>query len=122
MKIPECDALRAGFAHRCLLYSHDPHLICAVHPDGIDTETCLDFRPDSNIKEEEQWSPEGYSWYGDELIRDRSRYTCEEQIEILDSHPFFTGVCPQCRYDFDQNNLPAVHYDCPACGWIDDSV
>jgi hypothetical protein len=113
-KIPECD--------RCLLYSHDPHLICAVHPEGVDTETCLDFRPDPNIEPDEQWSPFGYSWYDGELVRDRSRYTCEEQIEILDNHPFFTGVCPQCRYEFDKNNLPAVHWDCPSCSWIDDSV
>jgi hypothetical protein len=41
-KIPDCDALRAGFAHRCSLYAHNPHLVCAVHPDGIDTESCLD--------------------------------------------------------------------------------
>jgi hypothetical protein len=42
-------------------------------------------------------------------------------MEILDNHPFFTGVCPQCRYRFEQDNLP-VHFDCPDCGWIDDSV
>jgi hypothetical protein len=69
-KIPDCDALCAGFAHRCTLYAHNPHLVCAVHPDGIDTESCLDFRPDPNIEEDKQWSPFGYSWYGDELIRD----------------------------------------------------
>jgi hypothetical protein len=112
-KIPQCD--------RCLLYSHDPHLICAVHPDGIDTESCLDFRPDPNIEEQQQWSPFGYSWYGDELIRDRSRYSQEEQIEILGNHPFFTGVCPQCRHEFNRDNL-TVHFDCPNCNFIDDSV
>ena len=85
-------------------------------------DRCLDFRPDPNFTEEEQWSPEGYSWYDDELIPNRpSRYTSEEQLEILDTHPFFTGVCPQCRHKFEQDNLP-VHFDCPNCGWIDDSV
>jgi hypothetical protein len=112
-KIPECD--------RCSLYAHNPYLICAVHPSGVDGDRCIDFRPNSNIKEEEQWSAEGYSWYGDELIRDRSRYTSEEQIQILNSHPFFTGVCPQCKHRFDRDNLP-VHFDCPECGFIDDSV
>jgi hypothetical protein len=90
-------------------------------PKISDCDRCLDFRPDPNI-EEQQWSPEGYSWYGDELISNRpSRYTLEEQSQILDTHPFFTGVCPQCRHRFDRDNLP-VHFDCPECGFIDDSV
>ena len=113
-KIPECD--------RCSLYAHNPHLVCAVHPSGVETDKCLDFRPDPNIKTEELWSPQGYSWYGDELISDRSsRYSQSEQTQILDNHPFFTGVCPRCRYKFDEDNLP-IHYDCPNCSWVDDSV
>lgn len=120
-KIPDCD--------RCSLYAHNPHLVCAVHPSGVETDKCLDFRPDPNIKTEEQWSPEGYFWYGDELISDcdprrrhrLSRYSPSEQIQILDTHFFFTGVCPQCKHEFSRNNL-TVHYDCPDCGWIDDSV
>lgn len=113
-KIPDCD--------RCILYAHDPHLVCAVHPSGVETDKCLDFRPDPNAKVEEQWSPEGYSWYGDELIANRSsRYSQLEQIQILDNHPFFTGVCPQCRHEFNQGSQ-IVHFDCPNCGWIDDSV
>ncbi len=71
---------------------------------------------------EEQWSPQGYSWYGDELIPDRpSRYTAEEQLEILNNHPFFTGVCPQCRHRFNRNDR-IIHYNCPGCGWVDNSV
>ena len=116
MKIPECD--------RCLLYAHNPHfLICAVHPNGVDTDRCLDFRPDLNAAEEELWSPEGYSFYNGQLIPNKpSRYTPEEQLEILDNHPFFTGVCPECGYEFDRNNPPLVHWDCPRCNWVDDSV
>jgi len=38
MKIPDCDALRAAVGNRCLLYAHDPHLICAVHPDGVNSD------------------------------------------------------------------------------------
>ncbi len=37
-KIKECD--------RCLLYAHNPHLVCTVHPDGVDGDSCLDFRED----------------------------------------------------------------------------
>ena len=114
-KIDLCD--------RCVLYAHNPYIICAVHPMGVDTDECIDFRPDPNAEIEEQWSPEGYVWYGDELIPLRpSRYTPEEQLEILDNHPFFTGVCPECGFRFDKNNPPEVHYDCPVCGFIDDSV
>ncbi|MBN3897456.1 MAG: hypothetical protein HWQ41_19900 [Nostoc sp. NOS(2021)] len=29
--LPECDC--------CLLYSHDPHVISTVHPDGVDGDT-----------------------------------------------------------------------------------
>ena len=115
MKIPDCD--------RCLLYARNPHLVCGVHPDGVDSDRCLDFRPDPNAEVEEQWSPQGYSWYGDELIPNRtSRYTPEQQLQILDSHPFFTGVCPNCGYKFDKKNPPKVHWDCPVCDWMDDSV
>jgi hypothetical protein len=83
---------------------------------------CLDFRPDPNTEPEEQWAPKGYSWYNDELIPNRpSRYTQAEQLEILDTHPFFTGVCPRCNHKFEQHN-PVIYYDCPSCGWQDDSV
>ncbi|MDJ0902213.1 MAG: hypothetical protein QNJ55_25765 [Xenococcus sp. MO_188.B8] len=113
-KIPDCD--------RCVLYAHNPYVVCAVHPEGVEGDRCIDFRPDPNAEIQEQWSPQGYSWYGGELIPNRhSRYSQEEQTEILNNHPFFTGVCPQCRHEFDQDNLP-VHFDCPNCDFIDDSV
>jgi rubredoxin len=114
---------KINLCDRCSLYACNPHLVCAVHPNGLDSDRCLDFRPDSNAEIEEQWSPQGYSWYGDELISNKpSRYTQEEQLEMLDNHPFFTGFCPQCNYKFDRDNPPQVHWDCPECGWIDDSV
>jgi hypothetical protein len=36
---PECD--------RCLFNTHDPHILCAVHPEGVE-ESCVDFKPDRN--------------------------------------------------------------------------
>jgi len=122
-KIPGCVRVACRRQSRCLFYSHSEYLVCQVHPKGVDSDRCLDFRPDSNAKEEELWSPEDYSWYGNELIANRpSRYTPEQQLGILDTHPFFTGVCPQCEYEFDKNNPPAVHWDCSECGWIDDAI
>ncbi len=91
----------------------------AIHPQGVETNNCLDFRLDPNAEVEEQWSPEGYSWYDGELIRNRqSRSTRSEQLFILENHPFFTGVCPQCRHEFNRDER-IVHYDCPECSFTD---
>lgn len=32
------------------------------------------------------------------------------------------AVCPNCGYQFFKNNPSAVHFDCPSCGWVDNSV
>ena len=109
-KISKCD--------RCSFYAHDPHLICAIHPGGVEND-CLDFR--DNGREAELWSPQGYVWYGDNLQAvGRSRLTNEQRLEILDTHPLFTGKCPSCGHKFE--NYPLIHWDCPNCGWIDESV
>jgi hypothetical protein len=113
-KLEKCD--------RCLFYAHDPHLVCAEHPNGVDSD-CLDFRVNPKFQEEELWSPDGYYWYNGELLENRrSQLTTEQKLEILDAHPFFTGQCPNCGHEFDRANLPMIHWDCPSCGWVDDSV
>ena len=61
-KIPECDL--------CLLYAPTPYMVCTIHPEGVSTPHCLDFRPDPDKEPQEQWSPEGYSFYDDKLVRD----------------------------------------------------
>ncbi len=142
MKIPQCD--------RCLFYSHNPNIICSLHPDGVYTNYCMDFREDPNKKEivEEVWSPEGYTfdrngdlqpvtnndddkhpdgytfgYYDGELfVTKPSPYTKEELLQLIDYHPIFTGVCPQCKHKFDKKNPPLIHWDCPVCDWMDDSV
>ena len=45
-----------------------------------------------------------------------------QQLELLDTHPLFTGRCPQCEMTYPQYETPPVHWDCPECGWMDDSV
>ena len=83
-KIPKCD--------RCSFYAHNPHLICAVHPGGVEND-CLDFR--DNGREAELWSPQGYVWYGDNLHPvGRSRLTNEQRLEILETHPLFMANAP----------------------------
>ncbi len=114
-KIPDCD--------RCLLYSHDPHLVCAVHPAGPQGNSCLDFREDPNIEPVELWEPEGATYYNGELIlQPQQRQTQQQQLELLDTHPMFTGKCPQCGASFDRDYTARVHWDCPECGWMDDTV
>ncbi|PSB28583.1 hypothetical protein [Chlorogloea sp. CCALA 695] len=134
--------------------AHDSHLVCAVHPNGQNRDSCPDFQqnPDLEIRkfvdflgllqqvesdhncnepfsnpfalnpDEGQWEPEGASYYNGELILQREQRAREEQLWLLDNHPLFTSVCPACRYHFTPANLYVVHFDCPSCGWIDDSV
>ncbi|MBD1838900.1 hypothetical protein NDI44_26950 [Trichocoleus sp. DQ-A3] len=114
-KIPECD--------RCLLYSHDPDLVCAIHPSGVESDRCLDFRENPNAEPEELWQPEGATYYNGELMKQpKQRWTLKEQLELLDCHPMFTGRCPQCKMPFPKSEMPPVHWDCPHCRWVDDSV
>ena len=74
MKIPACD--------RCQFYTHNPFLlVCAVHPSGVDTSSCPDFKEDPKKTEDiEQWAPQGYCYYAGELIPNRPpRLTREQQ-------------------------------------------
>lgn len=66
---------------------------------------------------EEQWEPEGASYYNDELIlQPKQQRTREEQLWLLGNHPLFTGICPQCGASFERDYQARVHWDC-ACGW-----
>lgn len=115
MKLPQCDT--------CQFYSHSIYMVCAVHPCGVTGNECLDFRPKSDIQFEESWTPEGYAFYNGELIRQpRQMRTPSELMELLDTHPLFTGYCPRCNYQFERKFRSVVHWDCPNCGWVDDSV
>jgi hypothetical protein len=114
-KIPECD--------RCRFNLRNPYLVCHDYPAGPPEDSCLHFAPDPDAKPEELWEPEGASYYNGELIlQPRQRRTTQEQLELLDTHPLFTGKCPSCGYRFSPDNPPEVHWDCPQCGWIDDTV
>jgi len=77
-----------------------------------------DLDPDGQL-----WEPEGVSYYNGELIlQSQPRWTQEEQLELLDTHPLFTGKCPQCSAQYDRSSTARVHWDCPICGWMDDTV
>lgn len=113
-KLPECE--------RCLFYARDPHLVCTNHPGGVSGDACLDFQCDPMAETEELWEPERASYYNGELIMmPEQRWSCLEQLALLDSHPMFTGRCPQCEAGIACEK-PGVHWDCRHCGWKDDSA
>lgn len=112
---------------QCQLYSGSLHLPCAVHPCGPAPDGCLDFAPNTAAavvqEDEELWFPDSAGWYaGEPVPTPSSTLTTEEQLDLLESHPLFTGCCPQCGWEFDRSNPPLVHWDCPECGWKDNSL
>jgi hypothetical protein len=125
-KLPECD--------RCRFYAHNPHLICTIFPNGPADDHCPHFCPDPEIEPEELWAPQGTKFIDGELVIDeRSFYdgveiiqpvnylTPQEKLELLDTHPYFTGRCPQCKMPYSDDAAP-VHWDCSYCGWVDDTI
>jgi hypothetical protein len=119
-KIPECD--------HCMFYSHDYHIVCAIHPSGIEGDSCSNFRPDSELHnkrfvdflglgvqqqglDEELWQPEGVRFVNGELVIERrgSFYNGEEIIQ------------PQQRWTPEEqlwllDNHPLFTGACPECG------
>ncbi len=110
MKIPQCDS--------CQFYSNNPHLVCAIHPDGVTSMICMDYRRNPDYIEPELWCPEGYTYYDGELIKLPERKSKELQLWILEHHPCFTGRCPECGYEYNQRL--EEYWDCPSCGWVDE--
>jgi hypothetical protein len=114
-KIPECD--------RCRFNLHNPYLVCDDYPAGPEGNSCLHFAPDPGATPEELWEPEGASYYNGELIlQPCQRWTRKEQLELIDTHPLFTGKCPRCGHLFPRDSPPEVHWDCPDCNWVDDTA
>jgi predicted RNA-binding Zn-ribbon protein involved in translation (DUF1610 family) len=97
-------------------YCGSSFLVCAIHPTGPVEIPCPDFAEVS-----EQYEPLGGAYYAGELVLQPAHYlTTAERLEILETHPFFTGVCPDCGEAIGGEGL--VHYDCPSCGWKDESI
>lgn len=83
--------------------------------------------------DQELWEPQGaryidselvierVTYNGEEIIQPPQRWTREEQLWLLDTHPMFTGKCPQCGVEMNRDYTARVHWDCE-CGWMDDSV
>lgn len=48
-----------------------------------------------------------------------ARLNPAEQLQIVVTHPFFTGKCPQCGYQFPLVHSTSAHCHCPECQWTD---
>lgn len=117
---------------RCEHFAHSLYMVCGVHPCGVEDDHCTDFRPapdavtvpdDPLAWYGDQWHPGGASYYGGELVLEQAeRRSLDEQVQLLDTHPLFTGRCPNCEMPLIQTDPPRVHWDCEYCGWPDDSV
>jgi hypothetical protein len=119
-KTQQCD--------RCLYNARDSHLVCTVHPTGVEGEHCPDFRPDPNLEAKEHKNgfvlsclPVSY-YNGQLVVQPRQRWTQEEQLQLLVVHPLFTGRCPECEATIGRDYSARVHFDCTECGWMDDSI
>lgn len=98
---------------------------------GSEGDHCADFRlapsavtvPDASLAwYGDQWQPQGASYYGDELILEPVQpRSLEQRLDLLDTHPLFTGRCPNCERPI-RVIAGQVHYDCGHCGWVDDSL
>jgi hypothetical protein len=110
----------------CHFYANSPFLVCFINPTGVEGGHCEEFcakQDQSTGASLEWWEPVGASYYGDELvITSVQRLTNQQRLELLDSHPLFTGRCPHCEMPMRQTVPARVHWDCQACGWVDESI
>jgi hypothetical protein len=117
-KLKKCD--------RCQFYAHNPHIICAVHPSGVNSDSCQDFEEDPCAGAYELWEPVGARYIENELVLSRNHLLVDGieiiQLDLTSWHPMHTGKCPRCGCDYERDYTARVHYDCPDCGWMDDSV
>jgi hypothetical protein len=86
---------------RCRFHARSPYLVCAVHPEGPESDRCLDHRPQH---------PEEYGSYLGEVITDVPRLNQFELLGLLNRHPSFTGYCPQCGEAIAQTKPPRIHW------------
>ncbi len=121
-KLPECD--------RCLYCARDYHLVCAVHPTGVERDACPDFVTDPELEGkrfedflglQEQTEPLVTYYGGYPLVQPQQLWTAAEQLQLLEMHPLFTKRCPACGVAMEKDFQAVVYWDCE-CGWTDDSL
>ncbi len=89
-----------------------------MHPEGVEGESCPDFADDGR----ELWCPEGYKFVTEQLTKlpvtyetnHEQRLTRAQQLQIFMTHPMFTGLYPQCRYEYEESS-DRIDWNCPIC-------
>jgi hypothetical protein len=65
-KLPECD--------RCWFNAGSPYLCCSVHPSGVQSDRCPDFREDAAAADQHrefmalEWLPMAVKAYGNPMV------------------------------------------------------
>ena len=59
---------------------------------------------------------------GHPIVTPIQRWTMVQKMELLDTHPLFTGRCPNCEIPMQETEPPRVHWDCTRCDWVDDRI
>ncbi|MBD3886816.1 hypothetical protein IFO70_34835 [Phormidium tenue FACHB-886] len=112
-QLPQCED--------CLLHACPPQRVCAVHPAGVEGD-CLDFRPAPTTPAEVIGQPAGASYNGEVILQPAGRWSVEQQLELLNWHPCFSGRCPQCQQPIAQQQPHQADWHCTACGWVNESA
>ena len=108
---------------RCQFFAFSDYIVCALHPSGpVEEDNCLDYDPwpDGKI----MWAPVGVGFYEVEETQDAMspsltmpQRSLREQLEQIETHPIFSGRCPQCSHKLGY--APRYLWNCDRCGWKD---
>lgn len=105
---------------RCQFFAFSEYFVCAVHPEGpLEGERCLDFDPWAEGKI--LWAPVGNGFYEVEAPPDYGllpQPSLMEKLEQIESHPIFSGHCPQCGKALGYESR--YFWNCEFCGWEDE--
>ena len=86
-KTEECESCQ-----RFSGYCGSQYLVYGIHPTGPAEIPCPDF-----AEVTKPFEPLGGAYYNGELLLQPTYYlTTAERLEMLETHAFFTGVCPEC--------------------------
>jgi hypothetical protein len=96
-------------------------LWCAIHPYGPSQgQSCPDYR---ELVEDDSWFSTEGSAAGDELIQTLEDLlfflSPPERSHWLKSCPSYTGVCPRCLGEFEDEAQLEGEWSCPSCSWVD---
>ena len=122
---------------KCPDFKQDPELEGKNFRDFLDVGEPIEINGSINnpyyLEPDMHWSPPGThyvngelvfkkSYYNGELIKQpRKRLSKEERLYLINTHPVFTNICPNCNYEFKNQDSPKT-YNCPECGWNDNDM